>query len=868
MRVSTTQMAQHSDPYKELSDKDDSKMVLASKDGDWETVWTILDKKPYLMNSIPKERAWAVLHQAVWWNDQKAVEKILNIPGCDSELLTKNGLKPLDIDTTGEIKKLLENHIKSSKLSKTSIFSDAGNLVDEDIPKMVLASKKGQWDTVCGVLDKQPYLVNTTPKEMDWGILHHAVLRKDINAVKMILKIPGCDAEMLSNNGMRPLDIDTTPEIKELLTDYITSNEPSKASFFLTPEDIATPLDGIYPKQLSDDKLIENDTPIVEELSAAYRNQDQRKFFRIFNFWGHLINVINPETGMAPIHEQGWLPSIYEAALAGDEKVITELMSYQACNMDIKTKEPASVGAGKTAIQNSKSEHVTKQILCRLEEEKKKYNNQVPTCVDIQFAQLNLMYYVQGAMENYKICEKIYNQNYFRSFPAMEERIFNFINTGDNWITVRDIVADEIGIINASERTIISRIQNKTVFFTYLIQLYTKNNYYPALYKQLRSHPLELPDVRTEIQNNQKSYRVYTALTNAVLFHANLPKLGKRSGEKTYRGADLSAGDLDKYRVGNKFAWMSFTSSSSVKEKAFPGNCRFTFNNEMKCPWSPRGIESISVWPNKHEYLYPCGAHFEVTKLKQKNGRNIIYLKLISSPMVSHIKLVYEKEKLHYDTLVAQYNRIYSPVFEKKKLLDTLSVELNALHLRVEIFNKFENEVVENRSRRIDLPKGTKSYHCRDCNTTCDYPCPEPHMSSRKCEICIPTAEGACIKCQGRCHFTKHSRVEYRIEIEQVTTTVIDEAMKREHAAAVAEFQSKDNEYKTMKGSWERDFARLPKGTQLIEDMQISIREQTNILSVEESETWEDYNDILMQLIERRRFVEECRYKLSEWKLL
>ena len=39
--------------------------------------------------------------------------------------------------------------------------------------------------------------------------------------------------------------------------------------------------------------------------------------------------MINPKTGLAPIHE---------AALAGDEKVITELMSYTACNPNVKTE--------------------------------------------------------------------------------------------------------------------------------------------------------------------------------------------------------------------------------------------------------------------------------------------------------------------------------------------------------------------------------------------------------------------------------------------------------------------------------------------------------------------------------------------------
>ena len=848
-------MAYFSDLYKELSD--DSKMVLASKCGDWETVWTILDKKPYLVNFIPKESAWAVLHQAVWWNDQKAVEMILNIPGCDSELLTKNGLKPLDIDTTGEIKKLLENHIKSSKLSKTSIFSDAGNLIDEDIPKMVLASKKGQWDTVWGVLDRQPYLVNTTPKEMDWGILHHAVLRKDTNAVKVILSIPGCDAEMLSNNGMRPLDIITTPEIKELLTDYITSNEPSKASFFLTPEDIATPLDGIYPNQLTDEMLNEHKSIKVEELGLASRKRDWKKFFKILNFWGHLINVINPNTGMAPIHE---------AALAGDEKVVTELMSYQACKINVKTKKPAKVGAGKTAAQITKSKSVKKALHCKLVEEKKKYNNQVPTCVDIQSAQLNLMSYVHGAMEKHKICERKYNLDYFGSFPTMEERIFSFINTGNNWKSVRNIVANEVGKIDVTKKTTISSITDKTAFFKYLIELYTKNNYHPTVNSHLREHPIKLPSVAAKIQKNQKSCRVYTALTNAILFHATLPGLGNRYTQTTYRGANVSDKELEQYGDGTKISWLSFTSSSSSKEVAliYTG-ILFIIDNETVCPWSPRGIKDISYFPDENEYLYPCGAQFEVIRSEHKT----VHLKLIDTQAIFQpIQLIYEEEKLHYDTLVTKYMQTYNLLYDEKNVIDTASEELRALHLRVENLRRFENQVVENRSRRIDLQKGRKSYHCRICNTTCDFPCPESHMSSGRCGFCIPLAEGACTKCQGRCHYSKHSRVGYRFEVELVTTTVIDEAMKAEHAVAVAEFQSMDSKYKTMSEKWEKDFMKLPKGTQSMENMQKSLRKQTDILNVEENKTWANYNDILIQLTECRGFVEECRYRLNEWKLL
>ena len=99
------------DPYTDLHDDESGKMVLASKCGGWDTVWEILNRKPYLVNCIPEERAWAILHQAVWWKDAIAVKKILAVPGCDSELLTKNGLRPLDIKTTAEIRKLLEQHI-------------------------------------------------------------------------------------------------------------------------------------------------------------------------------------------------------------------------------------------------------------------------------------------------------------------------------------------------------------------------------------------------------------------------------------------------------------------------------------------------------------------------------------------------------------------------------------------------------------------------------------------------------------------------------------------------------------------------------------------------------------------------------------
>ena len=70
---------------------------------------------------------------------------------------------------------------------------------------------------------------------------------------------------MLTKNGTSPLDIDTTVEIEKLPTDHIKSNQPSKSSFFLTPEDIATPPDGIFPNKLKDDKLKAKELPKIDK---------------------------------------------------------------------------------------------------------------------------------------------------------------------------------------------------------------------------------------------------------------------------------------------------------------------------------------------------------------------------------------------------------------------------------------------------------------------------------------------------------------------------------------------------------------------------------------------------------------------------
>lgn len=70
-------------------------LLKSAKLGDFKRVWQILGdpndpkKKCYLMNCIPDNRRWGVVHQAVFWNDPDVLNKILQYQACDSDMRAK-----------------------------------------------------------------------------------------------------------------------------------------------------------------------------------------------------------------------------------------------------------------------------------------------------------------------------------------------------------------------------------------------------------------------------------------------------------------------------------------------------------------------------------------------------------------------------------------------------------------------------------------------------------------------------------------------------------------------------------------------------------------------------------------------------------
>ncbi|KAK3092631.1 hypothetical protein FSP39_005159 [Pinctada imbricata] len=87
----------------EEDNKDVNKMILAAKNGRWHEVYQVIGtpenpKKDFLINSIPENRRWSILMQAVWWKNQRALATILRFPACDISTKAKEGFSEIGPD--------------------------------------------------------------------------------------------------------------------------------------------------------------------------------------------------------------------------------------------------------------------------------------------------------------------------------------------------------------------------------------------------------------------------------------------------------------------------------------------------------------------------------------------------------------------------------------------------------------------------------------------------------------------------------------------------------------------------------------------------------------------------------------------------
>ena len=136
----------------EKDNEDVHKTVLDAKAGDFSKAFKIIKEKPNLVNAIPAERAWSVLHQAVYMNNVGAVQRILSLPNCDPNIKAKRdragigkaGMTPLQLAERmgNRCQMLLEDHDKGKTVEEVTYLSltDDGTLPFVSVPYYDIAA--------------------------------------------------------------------------------------------------------------------------------------------------------------------------------------------------------------------------------------------------------------------------------------------------------------------------------------------------------------------------------------------------------------------------------------------------------------------------------------------------------------------------------------------------------------------------------------------------------------------------------------------------------------------------------------------------------------------------------------------------------
>jgi hypothetical protein len=99
-------------------------------------------------------------------------------------------------------------------------------------------------------------------------------------------------------------------------------------------------------------------------------------------------------------------------------------------------------------------------------------------------------------------------------------------------------------------------------------------------------------------------------------------------GKPSYRGANFSKDDLEKYNVGDMFIWSPFTSASKSKDNCLDGNVLFEFKPVSALSEygkrAPRDVSSMSYFPEEEEVLFPICCAFRITSKEKYEGDRIL----------------------------------------------------------------------------------------------------------------------------------------------------------------------------------------------------------------------------------------------------
>lgn len=227
-----------------------------------------------------------------------------------------------------------------------------------------------------------------------------------------------------------------------------------------------------------------------------------------------------------------------------------------------------------------------------------------------------------------------------KSMNDILKNIFESMNTTDTWKVIRDKLSESVFMSFYDHSQRIQKIktcESREEFFDAVVYVYTQ--------EESRLYDCVNTALRRQRSDGFKPTAADLALGPYIVVYQVLlmfwDKLDKEP-KRTFRKMQLSKNDVNKYKKGIQFTWLSFVSSSVVRIRANPfptsinkEGCNHPTlfiidNHSCARQLQPRNIEEIALHRGEKERVYPAGSRFEVYEIREKTNETEVYLKLIS----------------------------------------------------------------------------------------------------------------------------------------------------------------------------------------------------------------------------------------------
>lgn len=227
-----------------------------------------------------------------------------------------------------------------------------------------------------------------------------------------------------------------------------------------------------------------------------------------------------------------------------------------------------------------------------------------------------------------------------KSMNDILKNIFESMNTTDTWKVIRDKLSESVFMSFYDHSQRIQKIktcESREEFFDAVVYVYTQ--------EESRLYDCVNTALRRQRSDGFKPTAADLALGPYIVVYQVLlmfwDKLDKEP-KRTFRKMQLSKNDVNKYKKGIQFTWLSFVSSSvdRIRANPFPTSINkegcnhptlfIIDNHSCARQLQPRNIEEIALHRGEKERVYPAGSRFEVYEIREKTNETEVYLKLIS----------------------------------------------------------------------------------------------------------------------------------------------------------------------------------------------------------------------------------------------